>query len=235
MANYRNGSVIGVANTPTSIVASGVYDLEAHQHYVGEGTWPTGEVAFGWNGSDKGANMGTPTTTVNTNDTVTASSSGFHGIRAAKSFSLSVKAYWEVDLPTFAADKHLVGIADNDASMGAAAYNSARTASTRGSSDFDPVNTWTEDGNPSYTESSGSYIMFAFDGPAGKLWVGHNGSWLTSGDPAAGTNQWVSGIDEAVFPMFIGEPGTVGVLRTLLSDFEGAVPSGFSSAAAVAT
>ena len=40
--------------------------------------------------------------------------------------------------------------------------------------------------------ASGMVLMFAVDGPAGKLWYGRNGTWLTvSGtpDPAAGTGQ----------------------------------------------
>jgi hypothetical protein len=33
-------------------------------------------------------------------------------------------------------------------------------------------------------------IMTAFDPATGKLWYGRNGTWLSSGNPAAGTNQW---------------------------------------------
>jgi hypothetical protein len=31
--------------------------------------------------------------------------------------------------------------------------------------------------------------MFAFDAATGELWVGRNGTWLNSGDPAAGTGE----------------------------------------------
>ena len=35
-------------------------------------------------------------------------------------------------------------------------------------------------------------IMFAFDADTAKLWVGRNGTWLNSGDPAAGSNEVAS-------------------------------------------
>jgi hypothetical protein len=37
--------------------------------------------------------------------------------------------------------------------------------------------------------SAGDIIMFAFDAATGELWVGRNGTWLNSGDPAAGTGE----------------------------------------------
>ena len=39
------------------------------------------------------------------------------------------------------------------------------------------------------TPSAGDIIMFAFDAATGELWVGRNGTWLNSGDPAAGTGE----------------------------------------------
>jgi hypothetical protein len=39
------------------------------------------------------------------------------------------------------------------------------------------------------TPSAGDIIMFAFDAASGELWVGRNGTWLNSGDPAAGTGE----------------------------------------------
>ena len=44
---------------------------------------------------------------------------------------------------------------------------------------------------PSYTHSAGDIAMFAYDHDAGKLWMGANGTWFNSGNPAAGTgNIW---------------------------------------------
>jgi len=39
------------------------------------------------------------------------------------------------------------------------------------------------------TPSAGDIIQFAFDAATGELWVGRNGTWLNSGDPAAGTGE----------------------------------------------
>lgn len=41
----------------------------------------------------------------------------------------------------------------------------------------------------------GGTFMMAYDADAGKLWYGYEGTWLDSGDPAAGTNPAESGID----------------------------------------
>lgn len=53
----------------------------------------------------------------------------------------------------------------------------------------------------SLTASSGSgdsgTIMIALDLDSGKAWWGKNGTWFSSGDPAAGTNATVSGISVA--------------------------------------
>ena len=40
--------------------------------------------------------------------------------------------------------------------------------------------------------SQNDIIMFAFDADTAKLWVGINGTWLNSGDPAAGSNEVAS-------------------------------------------
>jgi hypothetical protein len=40
----------------------------------------------------------------------------------------------------------------------------------------------------------GDVWMFALDFTADKAWIGLNGSWLLSGNPGAGTNEWLTGI-----------------------------------------
>ena len=45
-----------------------------------------------------------------------------------------------------------------------------------------------------YTQANGAVYMLAFDQTAGKLWYGINGTWLASGNPAAGTNASSSSI-----------------------------------------
>jgi hypothetical protein len=43
--------------------------------------------------------------------------------------------------------------------------------------------------------STGDRLMFAFNRDTGKLWIGKNGTWFNSGDPAAGTNPQCTGFD----------------------------------------
>ena len=45
----------------------------------------------------------------------------------------------------------------------------------------------------SATTGQNDIIMFAYDADAGKMWIGVNGTWTSSGNPAAGSNnQWAS-------------------------------------------
>lgn len=43
--------------------------------------------------------------------------------------------------------------------------------------------------------SSGDVLMFALDRDAGNFWLGKNGTWFNSGDPAAGTNPQFTNMD----------------------------------------
>jgi len=45
---------------------------------------------------------------------------------------------------------------------------------------------------------AGDVLMFAFNVATGKLWIGLNGTWFNSGDPAAGTGEQFSGFDTAL-------------------------------------
>jgi len=44
------------------------------------------------------------------------------------------------------------------------------------------------------TFSAGGIVMLAIDRTLGKAWVGYNGAWSNSGNPAAGTNEWINSI-----------------------------------------
>jgi hypothetical protein len=51
--------------------------------------------------------------------------------------------------------------------------------------------------------SSGDVMMLAVDVPSGKMWLGKNGTWLASGNPAAGTSPGISGFDTTAAYWFI--------------------------------
>lgn len=108
-------------------------------------------------------------------------------------FVLSGKCYWECVVPT-TLTYHRPGIMRADQSppsSGASYYIGAAT----------PVNSvgyYSGDGDiyingaavvAGATPSAGDIIQFAFDAATGEFWVGRNGTWLNSGDPAAGTGE----------------------------------------------
>ncbi|MFC1734210.1 SPRY domain-containing protein, partial [candidate division KSB1 bacterium] len=54
--------------------------------------------------------------------------------------------------------------------------------------------------NQSGTLSIGDTMQCAVDMDAGKIWFGHNNTWLNGGDPAAGTSEDYSGLTGTVVP-----------------------------------
>jgi hypothetical protein len=109
-------------------------------------------------------------------------------------FVLSGKCYWEYVIPT-TITYHVPGIMRADQSppsSGASYYPGG------GSGPANSVGYRSTDGDiyvggavvvAGATPSAGDIIMFAFDAATGELWVGRNGTWLNSGDPAAGTGE----------------------------------------------
>ncbi len=72
---------------------------------------------------------------------------------------------------------------------------------------------------------------FAVDFATGKAWVHKNGTYASSGDPAAGTNAWISGIAGRTFiaaSIFTGATNTWR-LNAGASAFTYTAPSGFSA------
>tara|TARA_Y100001938_G_scaffold128217_1_gene181787 strand:- start:2054 stop:4618 length:2565 start_codon:yes stop_codon:yes gene_type:complete len=47
-------------------------------------------------------------------------------------------------------------------------------------------------------QAANSVIMFAYDCATGKMWVGYNGTWRSSGNPATGANPWATFTDTVV-------------------------------------
>ena len=75
---------------------------------------------------------------------------------------------------------------------------------------------------------------YAVDFTAGKVWVGKNTTWLGSGDPGAGTNHAYTFTPATVGALFPASGATSSsvpttTLLTAASQFEQAVPSGFSA------
>lgn len=146
-----------------------------------------------WNPSDKGAAV-----TLTSGDLDAAKSSGvsFQLVRATIGQS-SGKHYFEVNADNDASSEMMIGIAKATLSVssypgadadgwaykvnGGLLYNAGSTASGT-------------------TYTTGNKVMVALDLGAGKLWFGKNGTWLSGGDPAAGTGQQFSSISGTLFP-----------------------------------
>lgn len=151
------------------------------------------------------------------------------GVRSKTSVG-AVKVYWEVIL--------------NNAGS-ANRYGIATAAFTITGAPGHDANSWSVDGdgNVRYNSATalrdlgsnpnlngGSY-MFAYDGAAGKLWIGNadTGSWYESGDPAAGTGEQFSGITGPIFICCGRSAGgsTRGGTLSLVENYVRAAPSGF--------
>jgi hypothetical protein len=144
----------------------------------------------------------------------------------------SGKWYWEVNCTTaVAAADVYIGVANALASktgaLGADNYGWAINHPSGTTLDWDHAGAST-----SFTDTgtivTGTYIMVAYDADTGKLWFGVDGSWLDSGDPAAGTGEVVT-TDMLVGPAASGSTDEGLTLRTETGDFEGTAPTGFNA------
>ena len=127
-------------------------------------------------------------------------------------FLPSGKWYWEVQLTTAAStNQSYIGVLEAAAfgNVGSRGWTTAQNATMRGSGSFY--------GNGS-TGSAVSYeeddvLGFALDADSGKLYIHKNGTYVNSGDPAAGTGHAFSGLDfDGYVP--IASDSTTGQLYT---------------------
>lgn len=109
-------------------------------------------------------------------------------------FALSGKCYWECVVPA-TLTYHRPGIMRADQSPPSSG-GSYFPGSSLGPADS--VGYSSNDGDvylnsvaivSGATPSAGDIIQFAFNAATGELWIGRNGTWLNSGDPAAGTGE----------------------------------------------
>ena len=176
-----------------------------------------------WNPSDKDAAV-----TLSVGDTKAAGgTASWHGVRATLG-RVSGKHYFELDVETASSANLMGGVANATANLQYPGQ-SANGAGVRRIGKF--VSGWTHANStaPGGSDASGDRWMFACDLDANKLWCGVNGVW-TTGDPAAGTTEWVNSATDTVYPM-IGFFGAVGLVRLVVdaAQFSYSPPSGFSA------
>jgi len=92
--------------------------------------------------------------------------------------------------------------------------------------------------NSTYTDTSatkvsnGDVIGVAYDAGAGKIWASKNGTWMDSGDPAAGTNALFTNLSGTIAPAVMPPGGGVSTTNTAnfgQRDFAYTPPTGFNS------
>jgi hypothetical protein len=117
------------------------------------------------------------------------------------SFQTSGKWYCEVTLSAQgAANTWKIGITSNPRSSGSSAFGDVSADyAWQINGNFSPTNpTFYNNGSPlgayGSTITTNDTLMVAYDVTSGKFWLGKNGTWFNSGDPAAGTNAGLTGL-----------------------------------------
>jgi len=163
--------------------------------------------------------------TVSNGNLVTNVGSGFKNVRSTFWVNTG-KWYWEVVCDD--AGEGFVGISgqheltNNRGAMYDDDSFNIRTANG---------NKYLGDGNDSSYGSAisdGHVVMVALDCDAGKAWIGSQGTWFNSGDPAAGTNPGKTGISDVVTPsvsLYDNEDYTMNFGANM--DFAHTPPTGF--------
>lgn len=146
-----------------------------------------------WNSADKGANV------VLDYADLSASMSGvIEGVRATIGVS-SGKYYWEFILQSSSA-ACIVGLANSSYSL--TSYLGVNTNSW--GVQLNNGNKITNNSGSAYGSAFSQYDrgMIALNMDDGEWFMGRNGTWFNSGDPAAGTNPANTGLTGTLFPAF---------------------------------
>lgn len=186
-----------------------------------------------WNSADKTTNM----TLSNGDLTAQANTSNYEWVRTNRNnFNTDTdgKFYWEVliDAST-AGDIHIGMIRTSIAIVSESADPlTAPIAEWRNSGTL-TGNTWTANGTAD-TFTAGDVLMFALDVDNAQLFLGKNGTWQNSSDPAAGTNASFTTMHANTdCSFFFGTDNNAGndqvTLITDPGDFNYSVPTGFSA------
>lgn len=178
-----------------------------------------------WNPSDKGATVSLS----NGNLTAGSSSAAFASVRATLGRSTG-KYYFEVLCTTFGSTR--TGLGDGAFSLSTYVGNSAKSAGVVNGGNT--VNGFTHNQTGGVTPAAGDVLGFAVDLDAGKAWFAINNTWQLTGNPAAGTGQWISWTPPiTIYPATsVYETNCSFTLRTKASQLSYSPPSGFSNWAA---
>jgi hypothetical protein len=151
------------------------------------------------------------------------------------------KAYWEITTTSGSASTNGGGIGVGDSNMPKNVGYVGSTDSfgfgygTSNSYYVDSVG-WsgvTVNGTPPSNSAiaAGVVYMFALDMSAGKLWIGQNGNWYGSGDPASGANPVATGLAGTLFPVITFYKSSPNAFTADFggTPFQYTVPNGFQA------
>jgi hypothetical protein len=155
-----------------------------------------------WNPADKHANISL--TNFNWTSSGLAVGGGVHAKVRCTLGRSSGKWYWEYRYDNMSNTRQdFFGIAPSTTNLNQSVGAQAGEYSIRAYREAVTCN-----GSPSHSYNlpapnymqPGSIIMIALDLDNGKLWFGHNGSWLSTGDPAIGSLPDCTGISGTLYP-----------------------------------
>lgn len=191
-------------------------------HLIGFGNRrAVSEQTVTWNPSDKDADI------ILSNGDRDATTGGAGSVRATHGHS-SGKRYFEILLQTGVGNLYF-GFANSTFSL-TNTYPGSGASSAGVASGGNLVNTWTKDQAGTISFAAGNVVGYALDLTAGKAWVSKNNVWQLSGDPAAGTSQWVSGITGTIYPCigWVASYAAGGRICAKTTELAYSPPSGFS-------
>ena len=142
------------------------------------------------------------------------------------SFGLSAgKWYFEVTVDTI--NEIFLGVSDATIASNA----NAKTEAGAFVLDLKNANKYNNDGGSSYGSAftNGDVANVALDLDNGKIWIGKDGTYPNSGNPATGSNEMYSGISGTFFPFLSTQGGGTkqGTTNFGQSSFTTSAPSGF--------
>jgi len=137
--------------------------------------------------------------------------------------AISGKKYWEVTLSRISGDVR-PGIANTALSSESDLFGTSANALT-----FAPsLNLYrTNNANTAVSApSEGGVVMFAADSSTGEVWLGLNGTWYNSGNPAAGTGE-VATMTGTLYP-FLHWTSGVGAMQ-IFTELQYTPPTGVTA------
>lgn len=152
-----------------------------------------------WNSADKGSNV-----TLRYGDLSASMTGVTEAVRATQGVSTG-KYYWEFNLYSSSA-ACIVGVANSSASL----TNYLGVDTNSWGVQLNNGNKITNNSGSAYGSAFSQYDrgMVALNMTDGEWFVGLNGTWFNSGDPAAGTNPAHTGLSGTLFPAYSDGGGT---------------------------